>query len=143
MKPIVVDTSVVFKWYRQTDDEEHVAQALALLNDHLDGVTALSAPDLLIYELGNLLSLKRESVSEPPVTILRRTLLLELQIHPIDQLLAERALAAASAPCFSSMRVPSGASIMTSKKSESGMPTAGPKGKAALALRKTYPCIRP
>lgn len=95
MKPIVVDTSVVFKWYRQTDDEEHVAQALALLNDHLDGVTALSAPDLLIYELGNLLSLKRESVSEPPVTILRRTLLLELQIHPIDQLLAERALAAA------------------------------------------------
>lgn len=95
MKPVVVDTSVVFKWYRQTDDEEHVAQALALLNDHLDGLTALSAPDLLIYELGNLLSLKREYVSEPPVTILRRTLLLELQIHPIDQLLAERALAAA------------------------------------------------
>jgi predicted nucleic acid-binding protein len=95
MKPIVVDTSVVFKWYRQTDDEEHVAQALALLNDHLDGLTALSAPDLLIYELGNLLSLKRESVSEPPVTILRRTLLLDLQIHPIDQLLTERALAAA------------------------------------------------
>lgn len=95
MKPVVVDTSVAFKWYRQTNDEEHVAQALAVLNDHLDGMIALNAPDLLIYELGSLLSLKRQYVSEPPVTILRRTLLLELQIHPIDQLLAERALAAA------------------------------------------------
>lgn len=95
MNPVVVDTSVVFKWYRQTDDEEHVQLALTVLHDHLDGRIAVNAPDLLIYELGNLLSLKRQFVSEAPMTILRRTLLLDLQIHPIDQLLAERALAAA------------------------------------------------
>jgi predicted nucleic acid-binding protein len=95
MKPVVVDTSVVFKWYRQTDDEGHVQQALTVLQDHLDGRIAVNAPDLLIYELGNLLGLKRQFVSEAPITILRRTLLLDLQIHPIDQLLAERALAAA------------------------------------------------
>jgi predicted nucleic acid-binding protein len=93
MNPVVVDTSVVFKWYRQTGQEEHVPQALAVLNDHLDGRIAVNAPDLLIYELGNLLSLKRQFVSDPPIAILRRTLLLDLKIHPLDQLLAERTLA--------------------------------------------------
>jgi predicted nucleic acid-binding protein len=95
MKPVVVDTSVVFKWYRQSGDEEHVAQALTVLNDHLDGELVVNAPDLLIYELGNLLSLKRHFVSETPLSILRKTLLLDLKIHAIDQPLAERALAAA------------------------------------------------
>ncbi len=95
MKPVVVDTSVVFKWYRQSDDEDHVQQALAVLNDHLDGDLVVNAPDLLIYELGNLLNLKRQFVSEPPLNILRKTLHLDLKIHAIDQHLAERSLAAA------------------------------------------------
>ena len=95
MKPVVVDTSVVFKWYRQTGDEEHVPQALEVLHDHLDGNLVVNAPDLLVYELGNLLSLKRQFVSEPVLQILRKTLRLDLRIHAIDQPLAERALAAA------------------------------------------------
>lgn len=95
MKPVVVDTSVIFKWYRQAGDEEHVPQALAVLNDYLDGDLVVHAPDLLIYELGNLLSLKRQFASETPLAILRKTLLLDLQIHAIDQPLAEKALAAA------------------------------------------------
>jgi len=93
MKPVVVDTSVVFKWYRQPGDEDHVPQALVVLNDHLDGDLVVNAPDLLIYELGNLLSLKRQFVSETPLIILRKTLLLDLKIHAIDRHLAERALA--------------------------------------------------
>ena len=54
MNPWVVDTSVVFKWSRQQGEEEHITQALTLLDDHLAGRLDLHAPDLLLYELGNV-----------------------------------------------------------------------------------------
>lgn len=50
--PVVVDASVVLKW--QLEDEEAVAQALALRDDFLlYGRVNLAAPTLLIYELTN------------------------------------------------------------------------------------------
>ncbi len=50
--PLVVDASVVLKW--QLEDEEAVAQALALRDDFLlHGRVNLAAPTLLIYELTN------------------------------------------------------------------------------------------
>lgn len=50
--PIVVDASVVLKW--QLDDEDAVAQAIALRDDFLlHGRINLAAPSLLVYELAN------------------------------------------------------------------------------------------
>lgn len=52
LSPTVVDASVVLKW--QLDDEEAVAQAVALRDDFLlHGRITLAAPSLLVYELTN------------------------------------------------------------------------------------------
>lgn len=49
---VVVDASVVLKW--QLEDEEAVAQAIALRNDFLiRGRIDLAAPSLLVYEITN------------------------------------------------------------------------------------------
>ena len=51
-RPVVVDASVVLKW--QLEDEEAVAQALALRDDFLlHGRVSLIAPFLLPFELTN------------------------------------------------------------------------------------------
>jgi predicted nucleic acid-binding protein len=85
----VVDSSIVFKWYRQPGDEEYVPQAVSLLERHLHGDLEIHVPDLLFYELGNILRFKETLVSKDALTILRETFALALQIHPIDFLLAE------------------------------------------------------
>ncbi len=89
MTPIVVDSSVVFKWYRQPGDEDFVLQAVSILERHLHGEIEIHVPDLLLYELGNILRLKGPLVSKDPLAILRGTFALALQIHRIDLLLSE------------------------------------------------------
>lgn len=91
MNPCVVDTSVVFKWSRKEGEEAYISQALAVLNDHLDGNVEIHAPDLLLYELGNILSFKEGAASEQAVSILRDTLLVGLNIYPVDLSLAREA----------------------------------------------------
>lgn len=51
---LVVDTNVVFKWH-VTERESHLAPAQTLLEDFLRGFVDLLAPDILRYELSNLL----------------------------------------------------------------------------------------
>lgn len=53
---IVPDTSVVIKWYRQ--GEILAEQALALRAAYLDGHIRVSVPNLLAYELTNVLRYK-------------------------------------------------------------------------------------
>jgi predicted nucleic acid-binding protein len=53
---IVPDTSVVIKWYRQ--GEILAEQALALRTAYLDGHIRVSVPNLLAYELTNVLRYK-------------------------------------------------------------------------------------
>jgi predicted nucleic acid-binding protein len=91
MTSLVVDSSVVFKWYRQPGDEDFVPQAVSILERHLHGDLEIHVPDLLFYELGNILWLKETLVSRDALTILRETFALALQIHPIDLLLSEEA----------------------------------------------------
>ena len=54
----VADSSVVVKWFRE--GEPLRPQALALRTAYLDGSLDLAIPDLLIYELANVLRYKRE-----------------------------------------------------------------------------------
>jgi predicted nucleic acid-binding protein len=91
MTPYVVDSSIVFKWYRQPGDEEYVPQAVSILEHHLHGDFEIHVPDLLFYELGNILRFKERFASKDALSILKETFELALQIHPIDLLLAEEA----------------------------------------------------
>jgi predicted nucleic acid-binding protein len=54
--PVVLDTSVVIKWFRQ--GEVLADQALALREAYLDGQIAITVPSLLAYELTNVLRYK-------------------------------------------------------------------------------------
>jgi predicted nucleic acid-binding protein len=62
----VLDASVAFKWLVPDSAEEDVSAAKALLVDHMEGRTKLIVPDLLYYEVGNILLFGR---SRPPLEV--------------------------------------------------------------------------
>lgn len=49
---LVIDASVVIKWFIEEKDS---AKALLLKDNHINSKTILIAPDLLIYEVANVL----------------------------------------------------------------------------------------
>lgn len=49
---VVCDTSVVFKWF-STEQEKDLPFALKLLELHVHHKETISAPDIILYELGN------------------------------------------------------------------------------------------
>ncbi|MBC7250309.1 MAG: type II toxin-antitoxin system VapC family toxin [Anaerolineae bacterium] len=55
---VVLDTSVVIKWFRQ--GEVLADRALALREAYLDGQIVVSVPSLLAYELTNVLRYKED-----------------------------------------------------------------------------------
>lgn len=69
MKRIVVDSSVVIKFLNQ-HHEENIKQADKLLDEVLGGEAELLAPELLRYEIGNLLVVnKKLSQSESKIVL--------------------------------------------------------------------------
>lgn len=59
---VVLDTSVVIKWFRQ--GEVLAGQALALRDAYLDGQIVVSVPSLLAYELANVLRYKGDLTTD-------------------------------------------------------------------------------
>jgi predicted nucleic acid-binding protein len=55
---LVLDTSVIIKWYRQ--GEVLAQQALALRTAYLAGEVTVSVPSLLVYEVTNVLRYKND-----------------------------------------------------------------------------------
>lgn len=55
----VIDTSVALKWYYQ-EEEKEVKQAFKLREDYRQRKVDLYAPDLLVYELANVLRYKKD-----------------------------------------------------------------------------------
>lgn len=55
---LVVDASVVFKWF--DEKESQYEQALKLLDDYILKKEILAAPDILVYELANAWATKTE-----------------------------------------------------------------------------------
>lgn len=55
---VVLDTSVIIKWFRQR--EVLASQALALREAYLGGQILVSVPSLLAYELANVLRYKQD-----------------------------------------------------------------------------------
>lgn len=68
MKRVVIDASVVLKWYLV--DEALEEKALSLLEGHYHGRIALVAPELLGYELVNglVIAARRGRIPEPVVS---------------------------------------------------------------------------
>jgi predicted nucleic acid-binding protein len=56
--PVVLDTSVILKWFRQ--EEVLAGQALALRDAYLDGGIAVVIPSPVAYELANVLRYKAD-----------------------------------------------------------------------------------
>lgn len=56
--PVVLDTSVVVKWFRQ--GEVLAERALVVRDAYLEGQIRVSVPSLLAYELANLLRYKQD-----------------------------------------------------------------------------------
>lgn len=68
MKRVILDASVVLKWYLV--DEALEEKALHLLESHYNGRIALMAPELLGYELasGLVIAARRGRIPEPVVS---------------------------------------------------------------------------
>ena len=60
----MVDASVAFKWLIPDSAEDDVAIAKLLLVDHMEGRAKITVPELLYYEVGNILLFGR---SRPPI----------------------------------------------------------------------------
>ena len=71
-KRYVADASVVLKWFSQAGENE-LEQAIQLRNDYRDGTIELYAPELLIYEIANVLrykaTIKEELISKAIASI--------------------------------------------------------------------------
>lgn len=68
MNQVVVDASVVLKWYLV--DEDLGEKALALMESHYHGRIALLAPELLGYELANSLVMAARRGRIPEAVVL-------------------------------------------------------------------------
>jgi predicted nucleic acid-binding protein len=55
---VIIDTSVVYKWFVDEEPKEITIAARALLKQFLKGKEKILCPDLIVYELGNILAYK-------------------------------------------------------------------------------------
>jgi len=80
---VVLDTSVVLKWFRQ--GEVGAEKALALRAAYLDGALGIAVPDLLLYELGNVLRYKPDFDSNKVTAAVESVLAMGLSWHAVTQ----------------------------------------------------------
>ena len=91
----VLDTSVVLKWYLHKDEPER-ARALALRQTYLDGWLRLLAPDLLLYEVANVLRYKPGWDASRVSQALDSLYALKLKFVSVSIVLVKRAVTLAS-----------------------------------------------
>lgn len=54
---MLVDASVILKWFIKEDDSDKAAE---IKNDHINGLSVITLPDIALYEIGNALRYKAE-----------------------------------------------------------------------------------
>lgn len=69
MTLLIIDTSVALKWLNQ-DNEKYVNQADRILKTAKDGQVELLAPELIKYEIGNVLLYGKKITSQDVVYLL-------------------------------------------------------------------------
>jgi len=68
VKDLVVDSSVVIKWF---SDEEDTEKALKIREDFLKGKNIIAVPDIQIYEIANALRYKKNITMEEVIAYTR------------------------------------------------------------------------
>lgn len=83
MEDVVIDTSVIVKWY-VTHREPDCARAETFLRHHTDGRLRLHIPALALYEMGNVLRHTAAHRGQPsPLADLSDLFALNLATHPL------------------------------------------------------------
>ena len=86
---LVIDSSVAVKWFL-SQDETHVAEALELLADHLNGTRILAAPAHMTLEVLN--ELKHRGLGERELTAAATHLLdARIEFHAVESHVADAA----------------------------------------------------
>jgi len=85
---VIVDASVVIKWYAAEGREPHQREALEILRRFTRGELAVHAPDLIRYEVGNALA----RAAPDPEAGYRSFLNLPIRFHHPDASMLLRAL---------------------------------------------------
>ena len=85
------DTSVVLKWFLHEGEADR-EQALILRQAYLEGRAQLLAPDLLLYEVANVLRYKSDWDASRVAQAIHSLLALRLQIIPVSPALLQRAV---------------------------------------------------
>ncbi len=88
---LVLDTSVILKWFRQ--GEVLARPALVLRDLYLAGQLTISVPSLVAYEFANVLRYKSELTSEQVEQAVQSPFDMELSWWPPDSALTQRAVA--------------------------------------------------
>jgi len=87
---LVLDTSVVLKWFRQ--EEVLANHAWGLLQGYLDGQSQISVPALLGYEVANVLRYKRDLTTTQVETAIQALFDLELEWISPSSIVMRRAV---------------------------------------------------
>jgi len=90
---VVLDTSVIIKWFRQ--GEILAPQALALRRAYLEGSLTVAVPDVLVYEVANVLRYKGDLSTEQIGQAVQSLFDIGIDIVPPSAELMRRAVALA------------------------------------------------
>jgi predicted nucleic acid-binding protein len=90
LQGLVLDTSVIIKWFRQ--GEILADQALALRDAYLDGEVSVAVPDLVAYELANVLRFKMDLSTEQVCAGVQSLFDLSLDWHAPSSAVTHRAV---------------------------------------------------
>ncbi|MCL4534794.1 MAG: type II toxin-antitoxin system VapC family toxin [Bacteroidetes bacterium] len=105
IKPhLVVDASVVLKWFRA--EEDLASEAQRLLDRHTADEVTLCAPDLLLYEVGSVLRTKPDLDETQLVSAVDYLQHTEIVVFPITWKLLEQAVRIAFRYAGSHRRLP-------------------------------------
>ena len=74
---LVVDASVVVKWYCKEEDTD---KALHIRDEYISGIIKISLPDLVILELANTIRYKKNSTAEDVEDVLNNFVKLRFDI---------------------------------------------------------------
>ncbi len=86
---VVVDASVVVKWYNA---EDYTENALALRGDYASRRLDLMAPYLMVYEVGNSLRYNPDFGADDVTSALHNLLAMQINLIPLDEEVSELAV---------------------------------------------------
>ncbi|MDO8657946.1 MAG: type II toxin-antitoxin system VapC family toxin [Candidatus Levybacteria bacterium] len=89
---VIIDASVVFKWFTVDEKEQDLVPALKLLDLHLHKKEIIIVPDLLLYELANALATKTKMTLNKIKTNLQDLEDIQLKLIPVTFKLISKAI---------------------------------------------------